>query len=227
MSVHLTTTELQAPAFASRLPLLDGSGPPLRQSWACRRYQTKNVSPNRTQKYGYTFYLIYTYLWTYLKVYDVNINIYVYYLCWLCWLHLLIETVLSFCSAPCKTTGVFWHMTRYTYIHVHAYILYIYIHMHLYIYIFIYIIFIYIHSCINISIHVCVNVYTSRFITVQSLFLPSLYCQAAVSPQTFSLLLPESPPHDVLAPQHERPVGPCRDGQDLPLLLGVLVKRHF
>ena len=112
-------------------------------------------------------------------------------------------------------------MTRYTYIHVHAYIYYIYTHALIYIYIFIYIIFIYIHSCINISIHVCVNVYTSRFITVQSLFLSSLYCQAAVSPQTFSLLLPESPPHDVLGPQHERPVGPCRDGQDLPLLLGV------
>ena len=45
MSVHLTTTELQAPALAARLPLLDGSGPPLRQSWACQRYQTKNVSP--------------------------------------------------------------------------------------------------------------------------------------------------------------------------------------
>ena len=147
-------------------------------------------------------------------------NIYVYYSCKLCWLHLLIETVLSFCSAPCKTTGVVLHMThcsetwniyQYTCIHI--------LYKCTYIYIIIYII---------ISIYPCVNVYTSIYTHLQAVsllfrvcFFPLFYCQAAVSPQTFSLLPPESPPHDVLAPQHERPVGPCRDGQDLPVLLGV------
>lgn len=64
-------------------------------------------------------------------------------------------------------------MTRYTYIHLHVYILYIYIYTCTYIYLYTLYLSIYIHSCINISIHVCVNVYTSRFITVQSLFLPT------------------------------------------------------
>lgn len=157
MSVHLTTTELQAPAFASRLPLLDGSGPPLRQSWACRRYQTKNVSPNRTQKYGYTFKYVHIYGHTskYKKYKYKYVYIsFFYHSCWLCWLHLLIETVLSFCSAPCKTTGVFWHMTRYTYIHVHAYIYYIYRHA-LYIYLYT----LYLYTYIVVSIYQSMSVW--------------------------------------------------------------------
>ena len=59
---------------------------------------------------------------------------------------------------------------------------------------------------IVISIHV--QVHTFKLFHYCSEFVSSQCCQAAVSPQTFSLLLPESPPRDVLAPQHERPIGP-------------------